>query len=62
MIQEIGLSEGSIAELRIQDHSLVLNKVNTQNEELQHLLSQITPDNLHGEMDSGYAVGNEGIE
>jgi antitoxin component of MazEF toxin-antitoxin module len=31
----------------------------TEKDELSELLAKITPENLHGEIDSGYAVGQE---
>lgn len=55
----------TIRELSPQQQQAVLNfarslkQESRQKDELSELLARITPENLHGEIDSSYAVGQE---
>jgi len=55
----------TIRELSPQQQQAVLNFARslkqefTEKDELSELLAKITPENLHGEIDFGYAVGQE---
>jgi antitoxin MazE len=58
--REIAAEDGTRADLKIEGGSLVVTPVDhTQAVELDQLLSEITPENLHGEISEGGAVGNE---
>ncbi len=60
VVEELHLSQGSVAELSVENHSLVLRpKVGYT---LEGLLSQITPENLHAEISFGNEVGCERVE
>jgi len=56
---EIGLTNKSAVEITITDGQILIRPVQTQVYRLDDLLAQITPDNLHGEFDTGDAVGKE---
>jgi antitoxin MazE len=58
--REIAAEDGKQAELKIQGGSLVVTPLaNGPIQDLDALISKITPDNLHGEISTGFAVGNE---
>ena len=56
---EAGLAERTAVDLTVVDGRLVVTAVSEQSYTLDELLSQVTPDNLHGEWDTGRAVGAE---
>ncbi len=56
---DCGLSEGSLAELRLADGKVVLAPVARQKQSLEGLLAGVTKGNLHGEVDAGEPVGRE---
>lgn len=59
LAKAIQLAEGTEIELDIVDGALVVKPRNRKRYSLDALVNQITPENLHTEMDSGIAVGNE---
>ena len=56
---QIGLEQDSEVELTLLDGKLVLVPIEPPRLALAELLAQITDDNLHNEISSGDAVGNE---
>lgn len=54
--EQIGLREGSTVNLTIENGHLVVTPARRS---LDDLLADITPENLHGEIDDGIAVGQE---
>ena len=57
--QEAGLKEQSAVELSVVDGKLVVARELRAPYALKELLEQVTPDNLHGQVDTGQAVGGE---
>ncbi len=58
--EKISAVEGRQAEMSVEGGSLVITPVGTVPEySLEELLSKVTPENLHGEISTGFAVGNE---
>lgn len=55
--QSLHLEKDSLAELQIKDGSPVIEPVSKIR--LEDLVSRIDPENLHGEIETGEAVGNE---
>lgn len=56
LAMEVGLEEGSEIDLDVEDGHLVIKpRTNT----LEDLLSKITPDNLHSEIQTGDPQGNQ---
>jgi antitoxin MazE len=55
--REIGLSPNTKVELKIENNKLVI--IPDKKEQLEKLLEQITPENVHGEVDWGGKVGKE---
>ncbi len=55
---EVGLEENSPVELSLVEGRLVIAPL-VEAFSLDQLLAQVTDDNLHGEVDSGPAVGGE---
>ncbi len=58
-IQELHLGDGSSVEISIVDGSLTIKPVVESRFTLTELLAKVTPENLHGEIDSGKARGKE---
>jgi antitoxin MazE len=56
---EVGLTDDSPIEITIKDGQILIRPVQTQAYHLDDLLAQVTPDNLHGEVDTGDTVGKE---
>lgn len=56
---EIGLQQDSPVELSLRDGQLVILPMVEPSLTLEQLLAQVTEDNLHAEIESGPAVGNE---
>lgn len=56
---EIGLVDGARVDLHIVDGRLVLEPVKRPRISLEVLLAQVTDDNLHCEISTGDATGNE---
>lgn len=57
--KDIDLAEGTEIEFSIVDGALVIKPQQHKRYSLTELVEQITPDNLHDEIDDGDAVGNE---
>ena len=53
--EQLGISEGVPIELIVEDDHLLIHKVYR----LESLLAQITPENIHSEIDAGSSVGGE---
>ncbi len=56
---EVGLGPDSPVEISLVDNKLVVTPLNEPVWTLESLLAQVTEDNLHGEVDTGPAIGNE---
>jgi antitoxin MazE len=56
---EAGLREDAAVELTLSDGKVVVNPVASESLSLDELLRGINRDNLHGEWDTGPAVGRE---
>ena len=56
---QIGLEPNSPVELSLRGKELVIEPVTPSKLKLDDLLSQVTEHNLHGEVDTGPAVGGE---
>ena len=56
--KDIDINQGSVIDISKENDSIVL-KPKRKKEKLSDLLSQITKDNLHEEIDAGKMVGNE---
>ncbi len=56
---EIGLQRNSPVEITLVDGKLVVTPVVEPVLTLEHLLAQVNEDNLHGEIETGPAVGRE---
>jgi len=56
---EVGLEDSSPIEISLMDGRLVITPVVEPELSLATLLAQVTEENLHGEVDTGTAVGGE---
>jgi antitoxin MazE len=56
---EVGLQRETSVEVSMSDGKLVVTPVSKPKPTLKQLLAKITKDNLHHEVDTGVAVGNE---
>jgi antitoxin MazE len=56
---ETELESGSEVELTLDEGRLVVTPVSTSAYRLEDLLARVTPENLHGEVDTGPGVGRE---
>ncbi len=56
---EVGLEDSSPIEISLMDGRLVITPVVEPELSLATLLAQVTEENLHGEVDTGPAVGGE---
>ena len=59
LAKEINLAEGSQVQLVLIDGRLTIEPITRRGYSLEELIDAITPENLHNEIDSGVAVGNE---
>jgi len=59
LADEVGLRENSPVELWLRDNMLIITPVVKPTFDLAQLLTQVTEDNLHREVDTGPAVGGE---
>ena len=57
---EVGIEQDSEVELSLADGKLVLVPIHSQPLTLTALLDAVTDDNLHAEVSTSEAVGNEG--
>jgi len=56
---EVGISEGSVVDLSMEDGHLVIRLATQLPMNLDDLLAEITDSNLHTEMDTGESAGGE---
>jgi antitoxin MazE len=59
IVKEIQLIEGAEVDLVVIDGNLVIKPRPRKRYSLEELVAAITPENLHSEVESGVAVGNE---
>jgi antitoxin MazE len=60
MAKELHVTDGSPAELQVKEGSLVVTPVDVAiRYDITELVAAITPENIHGEIGTGDAVGNE---
>ncbi|PSB27498.1 AbrB/MazE/SpoVT family DNA-binding domain-containing protein [Stenomitos frigidus] len=59
LVKEIQLTEGVEIDLVVIDGNLVIKPRIRKRYSLDELISAITPENLHTEVETGVAVGNE---
>jgi len=59
LADEIGLQNNSPVQISLRDKALVVVPVRNLTLSLDALLAQVTPNNLHGEVQTGSAVGGE---
>jgi antitoxin MazE len=59
LAKEIHLVEGSEVDLVVMGGELMVKPKSRKCYSLEELVNEITPENLHAEIDSGEAVGNE---
>jgi len=59
LADEIGLQHNSPVQISLRDKALVVVPVRNPTLSLDALLAQVTPNNLHGEVQTGSAVGGE---
>jgi antitoxin MazE len=57
--EQAGVVEGSAVDISVADDSIVIRRRRLRPAELDDLLAQVTPENLHGEIDTGASVGRE---
>lgn len=57
--EEAGLKNSSPVDVSLVDGRLIIAPVRKPKWTLNELLARVTPDNLHGEVDTGPAMGNE---
>jgi antitoxin MazE len=53
------LSEGSKVSISVENGNLIIKPKTRRRYSLDELVKEITPENLHTEIDTGVAVGNE---
>ena len=58
MADEVNITENTIINLSVNNNSIILTPA-PKNNNLEDLLSRITPDNTHSEIDFGDKVGKE---
>ena len=59
LAKEINLAEGSEVKLVLIDGKLTIEPITRRRYSLDELIEAITPENVHTEIDTGVAVGNE---
>ena len=59
LAKEINLAEGSEVKLVLIDGKLTIEPIVRRRYSLEELLEAMTPENVHTEIDTGVAVGNE---
>jgi len=60
LLESLDLKLNSVVEVFTQDEVIVIKPIKQKsNISLEQLLAGITPDNLHGEIETGNAVGKE---
>jgi len=61
LAEEVGLYEDSPVELSLEEGRLIILPISEPQYALEVLLAQVTPENLHGEVDTGEVVGSEAL-
>lgn len=56
---EVGLADDTLVEVTLVDGTLVIAPLPASDVTLESLLTGITDDNMHGEMETGALTGNE---
>ncbi len=56
---ESNISQGSTVEVSLENGKIVIFPVTEPEFSLDELLAKVTPENLHGETDTGMSVGQE---
>lgn len=56
---EVGIEEGTEVDISLDEGAIRLRPVSGPKCRLEDLLEQITPDNLHAEIESGPSIGQE---
>ena len=59
LAEKIHAVAGSHVDLTIEDGKVILTPIEARSYTLDELLAGMTPENLHGEISTGRAVGNE---
>ncbi|MEG4028713.1 MULTISPECIES: AbrB/MazE/SpoVT family DNA-binding domain-containing protein [unclassified Microcoleus] len=59
LAKEINLAEGSEVKLVLIDGKLTIEPIVRRRYSLEELIEAMTPDNVHTEIDTGVAIGNE---
>jgi antitoxin MazE len=60
MAKELRIADGSAADVQVKDGTLVVTPARVKKKyDIDKLVAGITPENLHGEIETGGAVGNE---
>ncbi len=59
LAKEINLAEGSEVKLVLIDGKLTIEPIVRRRYSLEELIEAMTPENVHTEIDSGVAIGNE---
>ena len=57
--QEVGLEKDASVEISIVEGKLLISRPPETEPSLEQLLERITPENIHSEVDTGLAKGNE---
>lgn len=57
--EEIGLEPHTPVDVTVHEGKLIVERLQTSSLSLNQLLQEITSDNIHREVDTGPAVGNE---
>lgn len=59
LAEEVGLGEGALVELSLVEGRLVITPIARSGFRLEDLLAQVTEENLHREVGTGLAMGDE---
>lgn len=59
LAEEVGLHEDSPVELSLEEGRLIIVPIMGPRYVLEILLAQVTPENLHSEVDTGEVIGGE---
>lgn len=62
LLEDLNLKLDSIVEVYTQDETIVIKPIRKTKITLEQLLQNITPENLHSEVNIGHAVGKEFTE
>lgn len=56
---EVNIEQDAVVDISIEDGRVVVTPLSTSSFTLEQLLAQVTAENLHSEVDTGTAVGQE---